>query len=92
MPSALQFYEEAWAGKLELMDVLIAEDHAQRDMVWQVQFLLHDPSSALFPWLLCATVATRYSISETGGHFMYVCYWMSYIYARIATHHNMCGS
>ncbi len=30
-----QFYEEAWAGKLELMDELIAEEHAQRDMVWQ---------------------------------------------------------
>ena len=31
-----QFYEEAWAGKLELMDELIAEEHAQCDMVWQV--------------------------------------------------------
>ena len=30
-----QFYEKAWAGKLELMDELIAEEHAQRDMVWQ---------------------------------------------------------
>lgn len=32
---ALQFYEVAWAGKLELMDELIAEEHAQRDMIWQ---------------------------------------------------------
>ena len=31
----VQFYEEVWAGKLELMDELIAEEHAQRDMVWQ---------------------------------------------------------
>ena len=33
----LQFYQEAWAGNLGLMDELIAEEHAQRDMVWQVR-------------------------------------------------------
>ncbi|CAL5228911.1 g12132 [Coccomyxa viridis] len=35
LSKAKQFYEEAWAGKLGLMDELIAEEHAQRDMVWQ---------------------------------------------------------
>ncbi len=37
----MQFYEEAWAGNLELMPGLMAEGHIQRDMVWQVRrFLL----------------------------------------------------
>jgi len=62
MPSALQFYEEAWAGKLELMDELMAEDHAQRDMVWQVQSLLHQPSSALF--LVATLCRSSYKIAS----------------------------
>ena len=36
----MQFYEEAWAGKLELVPGLMAESHSQRDMVWQVLFFL----------------------------------------------------
>ena len=31
-----QFYEEAWAGNLDLLANLLAEQHTQRDMVWQV--------------------------------------------------------
>lgn len=31
-----QFYEEAWAGNLDLLPDLLAEQHTQRDIVWQV--------------------------------------------------------
>lgn len=32
----LQFYEVAWGGDRGLLERLVAEDHIQRDLVWQV--------------------------------------------------------
>ncbi|BDA47973.1 hypothetical protein COCOBI_11-2300 [Coccomyxa sp. Obi] len=35
LSKAVQFYEEAWGGDMQLLESLVAEDHIQRDMVWQ---------------------------------------------------------
>lgn len=51
-----QLYERAWSeGQVRLLDQIMAEDHVQMDMIWQVGWAQSNPSGAhTHPRVQCA--------------------------------------